>query len=130
MRPAGAEWRAYFEERGFVCPASLLELADLSVEVYVDIAGWTMGTPGAARADRERFLCTSARWPELAPYADMLSVLGRDGDLVLLARDGRVFGWKHDAHAGLAPLAASFDALLDALLDAVEGQRADWPLDF
>ncbi|NMO16618.1 hypothetical protein HPC49_21630 [Pyxidicoccus fallax] len=83
MRPAGAEWRAYFEKRG------------------------------------------SAQRPEDAPYADMISVFGNDGDLVLIARDGRVFGWRHDATVELAPLAASFDALLDVL----DGRRAN-PLDF
>lgn len=128
MVPLGERWRVYLAERGFPCPARLIELADLSADYLVDIGGWQLGPPDAAEADRATLRRLAERSPELAPHVDTVALLGCDGDLVLLARDGRVHLWLHDAPEGSRVVASSFDALIDALLDSFEGRRPDFVL--
>ena len=59
----------------------------------------------------------------------MLPIFCRDGDLLLLDRDGAVYAYQHDGDTQAEPpVAPSFDALLVTLLDVLDG-RAEYPLD-
>ena len=119
MRDWSAAWTAYCKELGFPCPAPLLELASAMKDVYVhchDEHGWDLLTPDDAR-ERRSFLARLAdKHPELAPRAALLPVFGQSGNLMLLARDGKVHrftaaDWQHDTM-----VLRDFDALLRFLV--------------
>ena len=119
MRDWSAPWAAYCKELGFPCPPPLLELASAMKDVYVhchDEHGWDLLMPDDAR-ERRSFLARLAdKHPELSVRAAMLPVFGQSGNLMLLARDGRVYrytaaDWQHD-HVVLR----DFDALLKFLV--------------
>jgi hypothetical protein len=100
MQPWGDAWRALCAELGIGCPGELAALGEAMADVYVciDVAdhGYEMLTPEQAREERAFLATCVAHSPSLATRAGMLPVFGQDGDLLLLASDGRVHALAHD----------------------------------
>lgn len=87
------------------------------VYVYVlwDNHSYSLLTPEAALEERA-FLRELAEIDHgLAELAEMLPVFGEDGDLLLLASDGQIYGFMHDEGEQRAAVATSFDALLGGM---------------
>src|SRR4051812_7161623 len=99
MRDWSAAWASYCRELDTPCPPALLELARAMQDVYVHIHdehGWDLLTPDDAR-ERRSFLARLAnKFPDLTPRAGMLPVFGQSGNLMLLAKDGRVHRFTKD----------------------------------
>jgi hypothetical protein len=120
----GESWRLLCSERGLPCPAALVELGDAMANVWLHLRveaderrrihsephSYAMLTPAAAR-DQLDFLL---EWSESSvACVELLPVFGQDGDLLLLARDGRVHAWGHDEPRSTEIVADSLEALLD-----------------
>ena len=117
MNAYGTEWRVLCAERGIACPDELAALGDAMADLfpYFKIArhSYAMLTPTEAR-DEIAFLADMATsFPVLEPYTAMLPVFGQDGDLLLLARDGRVYALAHDDWEGASVAASSLSELFD-----------------
>lgn len=127
MQRWGAAYAAYFDEVGIAPPTALIDLADAMADVYVHLTGadgWVLVLPEESR-DSRRFLQKFAlQFPDLAERGEMVPVFGKDGDLLLLARDGRIHGFTHDGWENDGVVAESFDALLEAFIARIEGREA------
>lgn len=114
--PQGAAYRAFASEIGVPCPDSLVVLADAMATRGVYHAGWGLLALEDARGSHAWLKSLVADHPCMAPRAAMLPVLGRDGDLLLIHRDGST--WLFELSGGQCdhgPVAPTFDALLDRL---------------
>jgi hypothetical protein len=117
MRRWGSAWATYARDVGVACPPALIELADAMEDVYIHIDdqhGWDLLTPDTARQERETLVGLATAWPDLADRSRMLPVFGQDGDLLLLADDGRIHAFTHDDWEKDGVVAACFDDLIDA----------------
>lgn len=119
MRDWSTGWTSYCRELAIPCPPALLELAAAMKDVYIHIHdehGWDLLTPDDAR-ERRSFLARLAnKHPELTARAAMLPVFGQSGNLMLLAKDGKVHrftrdDWQHDR-----VVLRDFDAMLRVLV--------------
>ena len=121
MRPLGAAWGTYLESLGIEGPASLFELGDAMADHYINVRGWLLLSPEQARDERAMLGRLTAQFPPTWPYATMVPVFSRDGDLLLLSPDGRVLQWLHDAFEDDPKVvAATLDALIETWLDVLE----------
>jgi hypothetical protein len=143
MQRWGDAWQAHARALGVPCPPALVELADAMADVYVSIRadhGWDLLTPDASHeartglVDLAAWVATLGKEPEkygrllrglpgLEARARMAPVLGQDGDLLLLAADGRVHAFTHDAWEDDGVAAPSFDALLLLLAEQARARR-------
>jgi hypothetical protein len=145
MQRWGGTWRAYAGELGIPCPPGLVELADAmaAVRVYVGADhGWDLLTPDESREARESVAAARDWWkaheglfagridpmagayPSIEARARMAPVFGQDGDLLLLAADGRVHAFTHDGWEHDGVVAESFDELLRGLAKEVRARRS------
>lgn len=126
LRPA---WEAYLAELGVTPSAAFLALLDEAREHRLDFGGWGVLGPEGSRYYQSLFARPQHPLPIDTVYSATVPICGCDGDLLLLDRDGAVYAYLHDGDTEAdAPVAPSFEALLCAVLDALDG-RAPWPLD-
>jgi hypothetical protein len=111
MRPLGREWAAYLGELDMPSSPTLIELADIMADVYVDPGGWTLLDTEDARRHGAR-------------AAPAVAFMESDGDLLLLDRDGRVLGLAA-ASTEARTVAPDLDCLLKRLTARLaRGERA------
>jgi len=123
MQRWGAAFAAYLDEVDIPAPAALIELADAMHDVYVHLGGaggWVLVLPEESRATRLFLQGFAVRYPELAARGEMVPVFSPDGDLLLLAREGKIYGCTHDGWESDGVVAESFDALLEAFIAQIE----------
>ncbi|MBM4783056.1 MAG: hypothetical protein GQE15_35705 [Archangiaceae bacterium] len=126
LRPA---WEAHFASLGLTGPAAFLDLLDCDAEVELEFGGWGVLSAEASKYYQSLFGRSGYPLPLDGVYGAMLPIFCRDGDLLLLDRDGAVYAYQHDGDTQAEPpVAPSFDALLVTLLDVLDG-RAEYPLD-
>jgi predicted dinucleotide-binding enzyme len=116
----GDAWRSQLAAWALPCPEALIALADASAETSIDIGGWQLRDPEQANASRCWFETHRATYPELGRYADMAALFDRDGDLLLLDRDGHVHHWPHDDWDGARIVADDFESLLAMFVAVVD----------
>lgn len=126
QRPA---WEEHLARRGFPAPEAFLALLDEEGEHLLDFGGWGVLSPEASAYYAGLFAESHDPLPMDGVYGAMVPLFCRDGDLLLLAADGAVYGYLHDGDTEVEPpVAPSFEALLRTLLDVLDG-RAEYPLD-
>jgi hypothetical protein len=126
LRPA---WEAYFAELGMTPSEAFLALLDASSTHYLDFGGWGVLDPEGSRYHQSLVRQSPSPLPVDAVYGAMVPLFCCDGDLLLLDRDGSVFAYMHDGDSEAEPpVAPTFEALLQTLLDVLDG-RAAYPLD-
>lgn len=116
--PHGQAFRTAAEQLGVPCPDALVELGDAMATRQVWRDSWELLTPDDALETRAFLRRESVAAPCLAPRAEMLPLFVRDGDLLLLDKQGaiRLFSFS-GAEYDHGVVAGSFDALLGRLLD-------------
>ena len=127
MRPWGREWGEYARELGVPCPPALVELRDAMTELYISVQaehGWVLLTPDDSRIERRSLGELALEFPELVERSEMMPVFGQDGDLYLLAGDGRVHAFTHDYWENDKESFASFDELLRSLTEQAQTRAA------
>lgn len=122
MAPWGPSWRALCEELALPCPELVVALGDAMADVFlyfaIDGHTYAMLTPEEARHEHAFLNTMAASYPYLLAPAAMLPVFGEDGDLLLIAADGRVHALGHEEWNRCEVVAGSLTELLDR---AVEG---------
>jgi hypothetical protein len=125
--PMQSAWRSYFHELGIAAPTAFLALFEFESEYLIEFGGWGVLSPEGSRYYQG--LLARGTLPVDRGYAPMLPLFVCDGDLLLLDRDGAVYAYMHDGDIETAPpVAPSFEALLQALLEVLDGKRP-YPLD-
>ncbi len=115
-----AAWQAFTVELGFPCPEALVELGRAAENhlIHIDDShGWDLLSPKEAHETRQFLEKLAGRYPELARRCRMAPVFGQDGDLLLLAPDGRVWMFTHDDWEHDEVVTESFDQLIVALTE-------------
>jgi hypothetical protein len=121
MRPLGQAWKAQLSEWRIPCPEGLVALADAAAECLLELGGWQFYAPEGAGENRG-FL---QRHAALMAHAQMAPLFGRDGDLLLLAGDGRIHLWRHEAWEDSRVVAGSFRELLAAIAAFIDPARLE-----
>lgn len=115
-----AAWQAIMVEQGIPCPEALVDLGRAAENQLIHIDddhGWDLLQPHEARETQRYLERLAGEFPDLAPRSRMVPVFGEDGDLLLLAPDGRVWMFTHDAWESDEVVAESFDQLIAAFIE-------------
>lgn len=134
--PRGAEYQTLASSLGLPCPPELVLLGDALAGGRVFGGLWELETPESAVHTRKELLELAIDSPCLQPRAQMLPLFFRDGDSLLLDRDGSIWPWSHEIPTDdEGCVARSLDEALGMMLDEpeIEFQRGDrggfWSVD-